>query len=223
MLQPATLKFLQSLKKNNSKEWFDANRKLYESAKVDFAALVDAIIHSFGKKDPSIAGLLAKECVFRINRDVRFSKNKDPYKTNMGASITAGGKKVMMAGYYFHFEPSGKSFVGGGLYMAEPDKLKKVRQEIDYGWNEFSKIIQHKKFKENYTDLDRSEGMSLVREPKGYEKDNPAIDYIKLKSWIALKPISDKELTEKELVKTITTSFEALYPLIVFLNKALSE
>ncbi|MEI7629464.1 MAG: DUF2461 domain-containing protein [Bacteroidota bacterium] len=223
MLQPTTLKFLQALKKNNSKEWFDVNRKQYESAKADFAALVDAIIHSFGKKDPSIAGLLAKECVFRINRDVRFSKNKDPYKTNMGASITAGGKKVMMAGYYFHFEPGGKSFVGGGLYMAEPDKLKKVRQEIDYGWNEFSKIIQHKKFKENYTDLDRSEGMSLVREPKGYEKDNPAIDYIKLKSWIALKPISDKELIEKDLVKTITTSFEALYPLIVFLNTALSE
>ena len=223
MLQPTTLKFLQALKKNNSKEWFDTNRKQYESAKVDFAALVDAIIHSFGKKDPSIAGLLAKECVFRINRDVRFSKNKDPYKTNMGASITAGGKKVMMAGYYFHLEPGGKSFVGGGLYMAEPDKLKKVRQEIDYGWSEFSKIIQNKKFKENYTDLDRSEGMSLVREPKGYEKDNPAIDYIKLKSWIALKSISDKELTDKELVKTITTSFEALYPLIVFLNKALSE
>ena len=223
MLQPTTLKFLQALKKNNSKEWFDTNRKQYESAKVDFAALVDATIHSFGKKDPSIAGLMAKECVFRINRDVRFSKNKDPYKTNMGASITAGGKKVMMAGYYFHLEPGGKSFVGGGLYMAEPDKLKKVRQEIDYGWTEFSKIIQHKKFKENYTDLDRSEGMSLVREPKGYEKDNPAIDYIKLKSWIALKPISDKELTEKELVKTITSSFEALYPLIVFLNTALSE
>ena len=107
--------------------------------------------------------------------------------------------------------------------MAEPDKLKKIRQEIDYGWTEFSKIIQHKKFKENYTDLDKSEGMSLVREPKGYEKDNPAIDYIKLKSWIALKPISDKELIEKNLVKTITTSFEALYPLIVFLNTALSE
>jgi uncharacterized protein (TIGR02453 family) len=223
MLQATTLKFLQTLKKNNSKEWFDVNRKQYEIAKADFAGLVDGIIKSFGKKDASIAGLLAKECVFRINRDVRFSKNKEPYKTNMGASITAGGKKVMIAGYYFHLEPGGKSFVGGGLYMAEPDKLKKVRQEIDYGWNEFSKIIQHKKFKENYTDLDKSEGMSLVREPKGYEKDNPAIDYIKLKSWIALKPITDKQLTDKDLVKTICSSFEALQPLIVFLNRALSE
>jgi len=223
MLQSTTLKFLQSLKKNNSKEWFDTNRKQYESAKADFAALVDAIIKNLGKKDPSIAGLSAKNCVFRINRDVRFSKNKEPYKTNMGASITAGGKKVMMAGYYFHLEPGGKSFVGGGLYMAEPDKLKKVRQEIDYNWEEFSKIIQDKKFKSIYADLDKSEGMSLVREPKGYEKDNPAINYIKLKSWIALKPITDKQLTENELVKTITDSFEALFPLIDFLNKALSE
>lgn len=223
MLQPTTLKFLQALKKNNSKEWFDVNRKQYEVAKADFAALVDSVIKSFGKKDPSIANLAAKECVFRINRDVRFSKNKEPYKTNMGASITAGGKKIQMAGYYFHLEPGGKSFVGGGLYMAEPDKLKKVRQEIDYNWDAFSKILNNKKFKEQYADLDRSEGMSLVREPKGYEKGNPAIDYIKLKSWIALQPIPDKALTENELVKTITAAFEALYPMIVFLNEALSE
>ena len=223
MLQPTTLKFLQTLKKNNSKEWFDVNRKQYEIAKADFAALIDAVIKTFAKKDPSIANLIAKDCVFRINRDVRFSKNKEPYKTNMGASITAGGKKIAMAGYYFHLEPGGKSFVGGGLYMAEPDKLKKIRQEIDYNWEAFSKIIQNKKFKEQYGDLDKSEGMSLVREPKGYEKDNPAIDYIKLKSWIGLQPIPDKVLTEKDLLKTITTAFEALYPLIVFLNHALSE
>jgi uncharacterized protein (TIGR02453 family) len=223
MLQPTTLKFLQSLKKNNSKEWFDVNRKQYEIAKADFAALIDSVIKTFGKKDPSIANLLAKECVFRINRDVRFSKNKEPYKTNMGASITAGGKKIAMAGYYIHLEPGGNSFVGGGLYMAEPDKLKKVRQEIDYNWDEFSKILKNKKFKDSYGDLDKSEGMSLVREPKGYEKGNPAIDYIKLKSWIGLKPISDKALTEKELVKTITAAFEALQPLIIFLNSALSE
>ncbi|MEI8073675.1 MAG: DUF2461 domain-containing protein [Bacteroidota bacterium] len=223
MLQASTIKFLQALKKNNNKEWFDVNRKQYELAKADFAALVDAVINSFGKKDPSIAGLVAKNCVFRINRDVRFSKNKEPYKSNMGASITAGGKKSMLAGYYFHLEPGGNSFVGGGLYMAEPDKLKKVRQEIDYNWDAFSKITKHKRFKEVYGDLDKSEGMSLVREPKGYEKENPAIDYIKLKSWIALKPISDKELTEKELVKTITTSFEALNPMISFLNSALLD
>jgi len=223
MLQSATLKFLQALKKNNNKEWFDKNRKEYELAKADFAELVNGVIKKMEEKDATIRGLSSKDCVFRINRDVRFSKNKEPYKSNMGASITAGGKKSPLAGYYFHLEPGGKSFVGGGLYMAEPDKLKKVRQEIDYNWNEFSKIIKTKKFKDHFIDLDRSEGITLVREPKGYEKENPAIDYIKLKSWIALKPVTDKELTEKGLVKNICTSFEALYPMIVFLNKALSE
>jgi uncharacterized protein (TIGR02453 family) len=223
MLQPTTLKFLLNLKKNNSKEWFDQNRKQYELAKADFAALIESVVKSFGKKEASIASLTAKECVYRINRDVRFSKNKAPYKSNMGASITAGGKKSLLAGYYFQLEPGGKSFVGGGLYMAEPDKLKKVRQEIDYNWEEFSKIISNKKFKEQYGDLDKSEGMTLVREPRGYEKDNPAIEYIKLKSWIALKPVADKALTEKELVKTISAALEALQPLIVFLNRALSD
>lgn len=223
MLQASTLKFLQNLKKNNSKEWFDLNRKIYESAKTDFADLVNDVIKSFGKKDAGIANLSAKECVFRINRDVRFSKDKAPYKINMGASISAGGKKSPLAGYYFHLEPGGKSFAGGGLYMAEPDKLKKVRQEIDYNWAEFHKILLNKKFKDQYGDLDKSEGMTLVREPKGYEKENPAIDYIKLKSWVALTPIADKSLTEKDLTKTICTAFETLQPLIIFLNKALTD
>lgn len=223
MLQPSTLKFLQTLQNNNSKEWFDENRKLYELAKADFTSLVDKLIQEFAKKDPSIVHLQSKECIFRINRDVRFSKNKAPYKTNMGASINSGGKKSFTAGYYFHFEPGGKSFVGGGLYMAEPDKLKKVRQEIDYNWTAFYKIISNKKFKEQYGDLDKSEGITLVRGPKGYEKENPGIDYIKLKSWVALKPITDKSLTEKDLIKTISTAFEALQPLIIFLNHALVD
>lgn len=223
MLHSSTLKFLQTLKKNNNKVWFDQNKKSYQLAKTDFAGLVNSIIQNFGKKDVSIANLTDKECVFRINRDVRFSKNKDPYKTNMGASIRSGGKKSFFAGYYFHLEPGGSSFAGGGLYMAEPDKLKKVRQEIDYNWEEFHKILHQKKFKDIYGDLDKSEEVSLVREPKGYEKDNPAIEYIKLKSWIALKPIADKALTEKQLVKTICTAFEALQPMIAFLNRALED
>ncbi len=223
MLAPSSLQFLKQLQKNNSKEWFDKNRKTYELVKLDFASLVNNMIKEFGKKDPSISHLMAKDCVFRINRDVRFSKNKDPYKTNMGASINSGGKKAMTAGYYFHFEPGGKSFVGGGLYMAEPDKIKKVRQEIDYNWTDFKKILDNKKFKQQYNNLDLSEGMSLVREPKGYEKDNPAIQYIKLKSWIAMTPISDKMLTEKTLVKSISQAFEALQPMIVFLNRALED
>ncbi len=222
MLQSSTIQFLKSLKKNNNREWFEKNRKLYEAAKEDFRILVDRVIEDFGRKDTTIASLNAKNCVFRINRDIRFSKDKSPYKSNMGASINKGGKKAMQAGYYFHCEP-GDSFVGGGLWIPEKEELKKVRQEIDYNFEGFKKIIQSKKFVNTYKDLDKSPESSLSREPKGYEKDNPAIEYIKLKSWIAMRPLTDEDLLSKDLTKKITTAFETLHPLILFLNEAIEN
>ncbi len=220
MLQTTTVKFLQDLKANNTKEWFDKNRMAYASAKDDFASLVATIIQQFGKKDSSIALLNVKDCIFRINRDIRFSKNKAPYKSNMGASFTKGGKKSPLAGYYFHCEP-GQCFVGGGLWMPEAHVVKKVRQEIDYSFEEFSGIIRHKDFLEQYNGLDTSDGISLIREPKGYEKDNPAIEYIKLKSWLATAYLTDADITGNDLVKKIVTAFEILQPFILFLNRGL--
>ncbi|MBI3138281.1 MAG: DUF2461 domain-containing protein [Sphingobacteriales bacterium] len=222
MLQPATLQFLKNLKKNNSKEWFDKNRKSYEAAKDDFAAFVQAVIVQFGKKNPSILGLRAKDCMFRINRDVRFSKDKSPYKTNMGAYINPGGKKSVLAGYYFHCEP-GRAFVGGGMWMPMPPELSKVRQEIDYNFAAFKKITGSKKFKAVYGDLSREAEYTLTRLPKGYEADNPAGDYLKLKSFVALTNLTDADLVSKGLVKKTVAAFEALQPLTEFLNHALSE
>ena len=222
MLAASTLQFLKKLDKNNNKAWFDANRKQYEAAKLDFANLTGQVITQFGKKEPSIALLQPKECVFRINRDVRFSKNKAPYKNNMGASIKAGGKKSLTAGYYIHLEPGGKSFVGGGLYMPDAGIVGKIRQEIDYNYAEFLKIVQNKKFVAQYGGLDFSEGMSLLREPKGYEKENPAITYIKLKSWVATAPLSDTALQDKNLATQLTKAFEYLQPLISFLNEGIN-
>lgn len=223
MLQNGTLKFLKDLKKNNHKNWFDDNRKTFEAAKADYANLVNEVIKGLGKKDASIASLTAKECVFRINRDVRFSKNKDPYKTNMGMYLSRGGKKSLFSGYYFHLEPGGKSFAAGGLWMPEADVIKKIRQEIDYNWDEFNKIIQNKKFVSTYKALQREDGMALSREPKGYEKDNPAIEYIKLKSWVATTAFTDAQLTSNTLAKDIVAAFETLQPLIMFLNKAIED
>lgn len=222
MLQPATIKFLKDLKKNNQRDWFEANRKHYEAAKTDFVSHVQNVIDRFGKNDEEIASLKAKDCVFRINRDVRFSKDKSPYKSNMGASFIKGGKKSVLAGYYFHCEP-GSSFVGGGLWMPEVDGLKKLRQEIDYNFDEFKKIIGSKKFVATYKELSDSEGTRLSRPPKGYEADNPAIEYIKLKSFVAVTPVSDAELTDKNLVKKITDAFETLQPFIAFVNRALEH
>lgn len=220
MLQTATIKFLKDLARNNSKEWFDVNRSRYEIAKEDFIALASQVIAAHGKSDTSIVSLKAKDCIFRINRDVRFSKNKAPYKNNMAASINSKGKKSMSAGYYLHCEP-GKSFIAGGIYMPMPEDLKKIRQEIDYNFDEFKKIVSAKKFKAAYKELSAGEDMKLIRPPKGYEPDNPAIEFIKLKSFIATSAVTDAELASKNLVKKIVQGFEAIQPLIQFVNRAL--
>ena len=222
MLQPSTLKFLKDLKKNNNKPWFDAHRKEYEAAKSDFAGFIQNVIDKHSKSDPTLKSIVAKDCMFRINRDVRFSKDKSPYKTNFGASINKGGKKAFStAGYYFHLEP-GQCFVGGGIYQPMPDELKKVRQEIDYNFKDFKKIIQSKKFRSLYGDLDKSAEYALSRVPKGYEANNPAAEYLKLKSYIAFVSFSDKDLTSKDLVKKTAAAFETLQPLLNFINESLS-
>lgn len=221
MLQKSTLQFLKQLARNNNKEWFDVNRKQYETAKADFASFIQNVIDEFCKTDASLAALTAKECMFRINRDIRFSKDKSPYKINFGASINTGGKKSFKAGYYIHIQPD-ESFVGGGLYDPFPDVLQKVRQEIDYNFDEFKKIVNHKKFKAVYAKgLSMDNEMRLTRPPKGYDENNPAIDFLKLKSVIAIAPLTDDQLTDKKFASTITKSFDALYPLISFINKAL--
>lgn len=222
MLQPSTLKFLRDLKKNNNKPWFDAHRSQYESAKKDFETFIQEVISKHGKNDPEIKDIIAKNCLFRINRDIRFSKDKSPYKSNMGAYISKGGKKSPLGGYYFHCEP-GKSFLGGGIWQPMPDKMKKVRQEIDYNWDEFKKIIGSKKFKSVYKDLYTGEDMSLSKVPQGFEKDNPASQYLKLKSWIAMRNIKDADLTSKGLVKLTLDTFQTLHPLLKFLNRAVED
>jgi uncharacterized protein (TIGR02453 family) len=212
MLQPTTLKFLKDLEKNNNKPWFDAHRAAYEAAKADFAGFIQQVIDKHGKGDPSIKNLVAKDCMFRINRDIRFSKNKTPYKNNFGASINRGGKQsVSSAGYYFHLQP-GQSFTGGGIWM----------QEIDYNFKEFKKIIGSKKFKTVYGDLSHDAEYKLVRVPKGYEPDNPAVEYLKLKSFIAMINIKDADITSKDLLKKTVAAFGALQPLVEFINHALN-
>jgi uncharacterized protein (TIGR02453 family) len=220
MLQKQTLAFLRELKKHNDKSWFDVNRKRYESAKADFIIFLQDIIETHAKKDDGLAGIVSKNCLFRINRDIRFSKDKSPYKTNFGATINRGGKKSVLAGYYVHVEPGG-SFVGGGVWMPMPPELAKIRQEIDYSFVDFKKIVGSAKFKKAYGELYKGDDTLLTRLPKGYEVDNPASEYLKLKSYIAMRQVTDKELLSKDFRKITLDAFNALQPLIDFLNSAL--
>jgi uncharacterized protein (TIGR02453 family) len=222
MLEPQTLKFLSQLKKNNNKPWFDANRAAYEAARIDYQNFIQLVIDQLQKSDTAITGTTAKDCLFRINRDIRFSKDKTPYKTAFGASIKQGGRKSPYAGYYFHLEP-GNSFIGGGLWMPDVQQLKAVRQEIDYNWPEFQTVLKEKGFKKTYRDLYHGADQKLSSMPKGYEKDNPAGEYLKLKSFIAETTVTDEELTKATLHKKTVAAFQVLQPFLQFVNRAIGN
>ena len=220
MLQQSTLTFLKKLKDNNNKSWFDENRGKYLEAKTDFENFTGEIINVMAKVDHDLKDLTPKGCTFRINRDIRFSKNKVPYKINMSCSLARSGKKSIYAGYYFHLQPGEKSFAGGGLWMPASSELKKVRQEIDYCFPEFKNINNNVEFINIYTSLEREEGQVLVNIPKGYEKENPASEYLRLKSFFVTKPIPDKQLTNKNLLEEIIRDFTAIMPLNKFINRS---
>jgi uncharacterized protein (TIGR02453 family) len=219
MLKASTFKFLKDLKKNNNKPWFEKHKDLYLGAKEDVEDLVGEVIGEFGKKDVQIAVLEPKNCTYRIYRDVRFSKDKTPYKTNMGAYLNKGGKKAPTAGYYIHFEP-GRTMAGGGLWMPQAPELNKARQEIDYNFMEWSDILRDRAFKKSFPDgLDNEDLLS--RPPKGYSDDNPAIDYLKLKSFIVTRSFTDTEVLQKSFHKELLKTFESMIDFVYFLNRSL--
>lgn len=219
MFQSSTVSFLKELRKNNNKPWFDNHREKYLSAKIDFENFIGVLLASTSPFDNDLKELQVKNATFRINRDIRFSKDKTPYKTNMGASLNKGGKKSIFAGYYFHLEPGGKSFAGGGLWMPAPPELKKLRQEIDYCFPEFKKIITSSAFTSRYPGLEMNEGQMLVNVPKGYDKENPAAPFLKLKSFVATRDIPDTLLTSPTLINEVALTFKALLPLVKFMNR----
>jgi len=215
-LKQTTLQFLHDLQSNNNKEWMDVNRKSYDAARQDFEQFVADLIGALAQFDPAIGELQAKQCIFRLQRDIRFSKDKSPYKTNFGAAFSRGGRKSTAAGYYFHLEPGG-SFAGGGVWMPEADQLRRIRQEIDYNFDEFKAIVEDKKFKAYFPKID---GESLSRPPKGYDDTNPAIHYLKLKSFTVGAKVTDKELTTSGLLQKTMDIYTRMEPFIRFLNRA---
>ena len=216
MLQTATLHFLRQLKLHNDKGWFDEHRKEYEAAKGDFEQFVGSLLKELTPLEPALATQKAKECIHRIFRDVRFSKDKSPYKTNFGAVFSRGGRKSEGAVYYLHLEP-GSIFAGGGMWQPEPAMLKAVRQEIDYGFGDFEAIINDKTFKKTFSKLD---GDSLQKPPQGYDATNPAIDYLKMKGWTVGAPLKDEVLTRKDAVQKVVDVFTTMKPFVDFLNRA---
>lgn len=213
-----TLSFLKTIKTNNNKDWFDKNKDRYLEAKEEFELFVDKLIKGTTKFDKKISSdLKAKDCVFRIYKDVRFSKDKTPYKSSFGASINPGGKKSLVAGYYLHLEP-GASFLAGGVYMPQPDMLNAIRQEIDYNSDALLKILKSASFKKFFKGLDEEDKLKTA--PKGFEKDHPQIELLKNKHFVVSYRLSDKQISEKNADSTILAGFKAMHPFLEYLREA---
>jgi uncharacterized protein (TIGR02453 family) len=217
MLNNDILFFLTELKQNNSKEWFDANRDRYQGLRKNFMDFLFSLIQALHEMDPSIGIPEPKECIFRINRDIRFSKDKTPYKTNFGAYISNGGRKSSYAGYYLNLEPK-NCFAAGGLYMPDKDQLKAVREEINYQPEVFRKIIESPEFKKQFGSLSDDR---LKTAPMGYDKNDPDIDLLRYKSFSVSAGVHDDLITEKKFISELISIFETLKPLNDFINRVL--
>lgn len=210
--------FLIQLQQNNNKAWMDAHRAECQAARRTLLAITDQLIQRMEKVDSSLVSLKPTDCIFRINRDIRFSKNKSPYKTNMGIYLAQGGKQGTYAGYYLQLEPHNQSFIAGGLYQPMPDILKKARQEIDYNGGDLKVIVSAKKFKDLFGGL---QGEKLQRPPKGYDKNNPYIEWLKMKSFLAMHPLTDTAILKPTLIDRVVEAFQALLPFNQFFNRVM--
>lgn len=222
MLSIDTLQFLDDLKANNNRDWFLDNKKRYEDFKKDYQLLVADLLDAMKPLDPSLEMLEVKNCTFRINRDIRFSKDKTPYKSHLGIWLSSGAKGLNRAGYYIHLE-NGSSFIAGGLYCPEANDLKKMRKEIAYFHEDLDSILNEEAFKKEFNDFDRDEKNTLKNPPRGYEKEHPAIDLLKLKSFESSQKIDFSTAGTKDFVTTVSKKLILLKPLNDFINRALTS
>jgi len=220
MINPSTLRFLENVAKNNNREWFVENKGEYEEARENVLSLVQSLIPELAKIDPLLpAAGDPKKSLMRIYRDVRFSKNKDPYKTNFGIWFSAYSKGGNEPGYYLHLQP-GNCFLAGGYWMPDATHLKLIRQEIDYNSSDFLNILNEKQFAANFQ---LSTENTLKKAPKGYDPDDPNIAYLKLKSFEVVKRIPDEDFYHDSITDKLAGNFKIIYPLVAFLRNAIAR
>ncbi len=212
------ISFLKKLEKNNDRDWFNSNKDQFEEAKEEFTVFVEKLIAGISRFDPLLIGTDAKNCLFRIYRDVRFSKDKRPYKINFGASINPGGRKSPVPGYYIHIQP-GASFLAGGKYMPSAPELLAIRNSIVKEPKAILKISNAKLFKEYFAEIS---GERLKTAPKGFDKDHQMIEYLQLKSFIANHDkLSHKTILDPAFDKYAVKVFKAMKPLNDFLREVI--
>lgn len=215
-----TLGFLKELTEHNTREWFQKNKARYDAARKNYTQFLDELLTRMQAFEPAAYGQQGKDLVFRIYRDVRFSNDKRPYKDHFGAYVAEGGRKSINPGYYLHLAGNNNSFVAGGLWMPPAEQLKAVRQEIDYSLDEFKRIIEATAFKNRFGAIS---GEQLKTTPKGYDKANPAIEYLRFKSWNAVMPIDDKTVLGEDFMDVVVGAMKAVKPFNDFLMAPLRD
>lgn len=220
MLTKDSLQFLNDLKANNNRDWFLDNKKRYETFKKDYHQLIADFLDIMKPLDSSLEMLEPKKCAFRINRDIRFSKDKSPYKDHLGVWLSGGVKGKNRSGYYVHISQNA-SFIAGGCYCPEAGDLKKIRKEIAFFYEDLEEILTEKKFKKEFGDFDRAEKNTLKNPPRGYEKEHPAIEFLKLKSFETSQKFEIKEVLKEDFVSKMSAKLILIKPLNEFINRAL--
>lgn len=213
------LSFLTDLKSNNNREWFAVHKKEYELVKSQFEEFVAQLIQDFAAFE-NMQGIEPKHCIFRIYRDVRFSKDKAPYKAWFSAAFSEGGKNSPYMDYYVHIEPGNQSFIGGGMYAPAPEHLAKFRQEIDYNGDQLMELVNNPKFASNFG---RFQGDALKKAPKGYADDHPHLELLKQKQFFFWKHFTDEEVLKSDFQLQIIQLAKLLKPVLDFLNTSIFD
>jgi uncharacterized protein (TIGR02453 family) len=217
-MEKSILHFIENLEKNNNREWFQKNKALYDEAREAFEATINVLIPAIARFDSSVKFVTAKDCLFRIYRDVRFAKDKSPYKTNFGAWISKSGRKSSGPGYYVHMQPDG-CFLSGGIYMPDAETLKKIRQEIFYNVAELKRILADRKFKKYFSGIDEWDKQKIA--PRDYPKDFPEIEILKNRSYTISHAIERKVVESDAFPEYALKVFQTMYPYNVFLGRAI--
>lgn len=218
----AILKFLTDLTANNDREWFNTNKVIYEQCKSDFENITKQLIFEIGAFDDEIKHVEAKDCIFRIYRDTRFSYNKTPYKTHFGVFIAAnGGRKSERAGYYLHIDPAG-SFLSTGVWCPPPPLLKELRKSVYNNYDEFNAIKEKPKFKQYFNAFFEQDKLKKI--PAGFDKNFPEPELLKLKHYLVEYKLGNEMLTdETHFVSNIAKICKVAYPFNQFLNETVDE
>lgn len=216
MIQQSTLNFLEVLKANNNRDWFQANKAVYERAHQNVIAFADSLLDKMRIHD-HLETASGKASLFRIYADTRFSKDKAPYKTHFGIRFSRATAQLR-GGYYFHLEP-GHSFIAGGFFAPNPDDLKRIREDISFNYEDWNELLTEPNFVSTFGEL---RGDEVKTAPKGFDKDHPAIDLLRKKQFILRHDFTDKEVLQPDFVEKLDQTFQNLRPFFDYMSEVLT-